>query len=82
MQAVFSPHSPPLLDARIQGTSHVAKHGGPESNTLWEAGEARFVTDWVFKSIGTPRTLKEAFTLAGSRVKVQPGDSELNRREI
>lgn len=82
MQAVFSPHSPPLLDARIQGTSHVAKHGGPESNTLWEAGEARFVTDWVFKSIGTARTLKEAFTLAGSRVKVQPGDSELNRREI
>lgn len=53
VQAVFSPHSPPLPDAHIQGTSHVTRHGGPESNTLWEEGEACFVTDWVFKSIGT-----------------------------
>ena len=82
VQAVFSPHRPPLLDAHIQGTSQVTKRGGPESNTLWEEGEARLVTDWVFKSIGTQRTLKEAFILVGPRVKVQLGDSELNRREI
>lgn len=48
VQAVFSPHRPPLLDVRIQGTALVSRYSGSESNVVWEEGEAHWVTDWVF----------------------------------
>ena len=82
VRAVFSPHRPPLLDARIQGTGSVSRYSGSEPNVVWEEGEAHLVSDWVFKSTGTQSTLKGTFILAGSRVTVQCGDFKLDRREI